>query len=178
MKFNTDRIIGLSAMLISLLTLVIFIYQTNLMRTQSRLSVTPRVSFFQIQSAKDSTVSISTEIINKGLGPAIIESIYIVHKGKNYPLDFTAFLEEVYPEIEKYGTLIQDMSMSRGSTLSAGEKNTLYTYTFKLSKTKELLEYLGIGPEDYPFTIEVIYSSIYKERWKANNTRNGHPIEM
>ena len=77
-KMNTDRVIGLSAMLIGLLTLIIFTYQTSIIRKQSRLSVTPRLVFNTIQDQKDSSITYVVEIINKGLGPAVIESINII----------------------------------------------------------------------------------------------------
>lgn len=178
MRFNTDRIVGLSAMVISVLTLLIFIYQTGLMREQSRLSVTPRISFNEIRSTVDSITTISGEIINKGLGPAIIESIHIVHKNKKYELDFDDFLDEVYPDIEKYGSLTNNTTMSKGSTLAPNERNTLYTYVIKRSNLEALLQYMEIGEEDIPIVIEVVYSSIYQEKWQTRNDSKGHPIEL
>ena len=178
MKFNTDRIIGLSAMLISLLTLIIFIYQTNIMRVQSRLSVTPRLSFNTNEDVKDSLYQVSTEIVNKGLGPAIIESIQIIHKGTVYDLNFGEFFNQAYPDLKKFGSLTQNMTMSKGSTLSPNERNRLFTYTILPSKIKELMQYLGIKEGEIPFTIGVIYSSIYNERWKTGNKRDDHPLKL
>ena len=79
-NFNADRIIGLSAMLISLMTLIIFLYQTNLIKKQSVLSVRPRLTFSKnidkTVTVKDSTnsttISIRLTLRNNGLGPAII----------------------------------------------------------------------------------------------------------
>ncbi|MGB5387768.1 MAG: hypothetical protein WBN20_13370, partial [Eudoraea sp.] len=42
-KWNSDKILSLSAMSISVLTLIIFIYQTNLMSKQNYLSILPYV---------------------------------------------------------------------------------------------------------------------------------------
>jgi len=179
-KFNlsTDRMIGLSAMMISLLTLIIFIYQTNLMREQSRLSVTPRISFNSNQKQVDSIIHISSEIVNKGLGPAIIESINIVHEGQSYDLDFPDFLEKVFPEVEEYGNLASNTSLSKGSTLAANEKITLYTFTLPIANIRALMQYLNMTQEEDPFTIEVIYSSIYNEQWKVQNHQKGHPTKL
>ncbi|MEM1323751.1 MAG: hypothetical protein AAGG75_26050 [Bacteroidota bacterium] len=175
---NTDRIIGLSAMLISLLTLIIFIYQTNLMRTQSRLSVTPRIGFSQAESSEDSVIIISETIVNKGLGPAIIESIEILHKGQRYPLDFVNFLDSAFPEIHKYIDLESSTQMNTGSTLSAGESKQLYRISIPVEKIDALLAYVQIEEDRLPFAIEVVYSSIYNERWKDNSLRNGHPVPL
>ena len=165
-------------MLISLLTLIIFIYQTNIMRVQSRLSVSPRLTFFTSEDAKDSVLQISTEIVNKGMGPAIIESIHIIHEGKEYDLDFGKFFEEIYPGLKNFGSLTQSMTMSRGSTLSPNEVNRFFTYKILPSKVEELMQYLGVKEGDVPFTIEVVYSSVYNEKWKTSNKRDDHPLKL
>ncbi|MBT8223808.1 MAG: hypothetical protein KJN96_11640, partial [Eudoraea sp.] len=50
-NWNSDRILGLSAMSISFITLVIFIYQTNLMSKQNYLSILP---YLQLSTSNDS----------------------------------------------------------------------------------------------------------------------------
>ena len=176
-NISTDRIIGLSAMLISLLTLIIFIYQTNIIRTQSRLSVRPRIAINQSQNTQDSTINLSVEIINKGLGPAIIESIQIIHEQRKYDLDFPAFFKKVYPDIYDFGNLINNTSLSKGSTLSPGESITLFTFSTKLSDLQDLIILLGAA-EKYPFEIDIIYASIYDEQWRVNSEHHDHPIEL
>lgn len=178
MKFNTDRILGLSAMMISLLTLIIFIYQTNLMRTQSRLSVTPRLSFQTNQKHTDSVIIYSVAITNKGLGPAIVESIKILHEDRDYDLDFPEFFTQAYPDIGKYGELLNNMTMGKGSTLAPGESNILYTFSTRLSRAEELLQYLNVKNDEMPFRIEVVYSSIYKEQWRVRDDDSGHPLRL
>ncbi len=177
-KISADRILGLSAMLISLLTLIIFIYQTSLMRTQSRLSVTPRIAFSTYESANDSIVTVGAEIENKGLGPAIIESIAFVHEGKRFPLNMNKFLTQAYPDFEQYADLTQSVSLTKGSTLSPDEKSNIYTLKFRLEEVEGLLNYLNIELGENPFMIEVVYSSIYGDRWKTNNLIDDHPEEL
>ncbi len=178
-RFSTDRIIGLSAMLISVLTLLIFIYQTSIMHRQSRLSVTPRLDFNQSLVQGDSIITIAWSIENKGLGPAIIEDINIVYQKKKYPLDFDKFFEDVFPKLNQYGNLVGTMTMSEGSTISANEENAIYKYRFRKNKLNEIRDYLEINEtDDFPFEIEIVYSSIYKERWKDSNLHHGHPIKL
>ncbi len=178
-KANTDRIIGLSAMLISLLTLLIFIYQTSLMRTQSRLSVKPRLAFSTNINFKDSTATYTSVIINKGLGPAIIESINIVYEGERYALDFERFFENSFKGLEKYGQLDRHATMEKGSTLMAKEKVEMYKFSFSTRYIPEIMKILKISEEDeIPFDIEVVYSSIYEEQWRYSANDEGHPIEL
>lgn len=178
-KLNTDRIIGLSAMLISLLTLCIFVYQTNIIRTQSRLSVTPRLDFSTSLDRPDSTYVFSTFILNKGLGPGIIESVEIIYKGKKYPLNFPKFYKEAFPDYKNYGYFIQNMTLSKGTTISEKESFKLATFSFHKDKLKPLMEYMGSdGGDKMPYDIEVTYSSIYEEKWKTRLNIKGHPIKL
>lgn len=178
-KLNTDRIIGLSAMLISLLTLIIFIYQTNLIRKQSRLSVTPRIAFETSLDSKDSLSVFIFGITNKGLGPAIIEHIEILHDGKQYKLDFHDFFNEVFPNHKSIGNIVQNMTLDTGTTLAEKETIKFLTYVFPTRKTQELMALFGVKNEDeMPFDIEMVYSSIYEEKWKATMNGVGHPIKL
>ncbi len=178
-KLNTEKTIGLSAMLISLLTLVIFIYQTNIIREQSRLSVTPRIAFNTSLDTPDSISLFSYYIVNKGLGPAIIETIEIIHENNRYKLDFQDFVKKTYPNFNDYGTIIQNMSLDPGVTLSEKENLKFFTFNFPLKKRESIFKYLKMKDEgELPFDIEVIYSSIYGEKWKVYANKRGHPIKL
>ena len=179
LKLNTDKIIGLSAMLISLLTLMIFIYQTNIIREQSRLSVAPRLAFNSSLDTPDSISYFSFHLVNKGLGPAIVESIDIIHEKKRFKLDFRKFFKKGFPKFEDYGSIIQNMTISTGTAISEKDEIKFVTYSFMNKDTKDLLRYLEIEDKDKnPFEIEVIYSSIYGDKWKINSIIDGHPIKL
>lgn len=62
-KISTDRLLGTSAMVINVLTLIIFIYQTDIMRLQSKLSVKPRLDFTTNQGGNDSLISFQEEFL-------------------------------------------------------------------------------------------------------------------
>ncbi len=177
---NTDRILGISAMVISILTLVIFIYQTDIMRVQSKLSVKPRLDFTSNISGNDSTIFYQEVIENKGLGPAIIDSIYFVRNEKNYALDIEKLLQEELPKVLEYGYLPQHATLSKGATLSPNEERPIYTYHFPTKLRDSLFTYLGIVNEDEnPFPIKVIYTSIYEdEYWKMDNDGLDQPIKV
>ncbi|WP_350284337.1 hypothetical protein [uncultured Croceitalea sp.] len=170
-KIKTDRILGVSAMLISLLTLVIFIYQTNIMRDQSKLSVKPRLDFTTNQGGNDSIVTFQQVLENKGLGPAIIDSIYFKYDGKNIPLESKKLLETYFPKLLTYGHLSQYAVLGKGTTLTPEEERSIFTYELPVSNLDSVFGYLKINPEDdAPFPVEVIYTSIYEdELWMVNS---------
>jgi hypothetical protein len=80
MKFNLDRIssnriVSISAFLISIGTLVTFVYQTKLMREQQNAAVLPYLEMWYT----DTPEKFEINIYNKGLGPAFIQD-YKIYK--------------------------------------------------------------------------------------------------
>lgn len=178
-KVNVDKILGLSAILISLLTLIIFIYQTNIIHKQSRLSVTPRLSFSTELNRQDSIASFNLLLKNKGIGPAIINSSKIILNTKEYEVVLDDFFNSEYPELRKLGAFTSLSTVQEGLTLSPNETMILFSYKFNQNNINEIKKHLSINSEEkFPFSIELIYSSIYDEEWKVNSSKNGHPIKL
>ena len=176
-SWNTDRIIGIVAMLVGLLTLIIFIYQTNIMREQSRLAVKPRLSFGVNTDGNDQTTSISMTLTNKGLGPAMIDSLSISEPGSEAFLDFDAFLETVHPEVAKLGYFRQTANIKRGGVIAANETFTFFVFVVETPKVPTLLQKLNMSEDDpFPWTIHVEYSSMYDERWFTTDKMEDHPV--
>ncbi|GAA4270909.1 hypothetical protein U6A24_03335 [Aquimarina gracilis] len=178
--FNTEKIIGFSAMFISLLTLIIFLYQTRVISKQARLSVTPRISFNSSVATADSTIVFSIGIKNNGLGPAIIDSSAIFANNKYYPLDFKSYTEKNYPKVDSLASHTSSYFLTKGATLlpnneivltEAGIPKRDIPAFYKLYNLKE-------GDTDFPFDIIIYYSSIYEEKWKVSLKAMGNPIEL
>ncbi|NRB48331.1 MAG: hypothetical protein HRU41_11715 [Saprospiraceae bacterium] len=184
-KFSLDRILGFAALLISLLTLFIFFYQTNLLKKQSWLSVRPRLTFSKnisrTVSASDSITSTIIElrvsIMNNGLGPAIIESNQVVYQNQKY--DMISFFDTALPKLKTYGhfSLVSDLSV--GGAIPASESIDLFTYQYDLKNEDQINKYLGVE-ESYqlPFDIYVEYSSMYEEKWMVTSNKKGHPKQV
>jgi len=173
-KLNTDRILGISAMLISILTLAIFVYQTNIMRVQSKLSVKPRLDFTTNQGGGDSLIVFQEILENKGLGPAIIDSIYIDYQEKKFSMDAATFFEDQFPKLLDYGYLSQHATLGRGTTLTSNEERSLFVYKLPIANVDSVYSYLGITDiDDIPFHFEVIFTSIYEdEKWLVSNNES------
>lgn len=178
-KLNTDRILAFTAILISLLTLIIFVYQTNLVRQQSRLAVRPRIEFSQITNTDDSLVNVSLIVENRGLGPAIIENAAIVFNDQQYPLDF----EDFFKQINFQDSLVeqtQNTTLSQGASILPGNHVTFYKVNFPLTHASHLQQNpLLMGPNgDTKFYVEVTYGSLYDEMWIQRSNHRGHPEEL
>lgn len=183
---STDRIIGISAMLISLMTLIIFLYQTHLIKDQSRLSVRPRLTFNKnvVKSiTKNETegdqimIEITLSLRNDGLGPAIIESSRILDRGSSYEL--MTFFEEAYPALLEFGFFTQITELTQGEAIRASKSIDLFTYQYDLMNEEAIKKLLNAEiVYDFPFEYEVIYSSMYEERWQVRSNTEGHPVPV
>lgn len=173
-NWNTDRVVGLSAMFISVLTLITFIYQTKLMQKQAKLSVLPYLSVSSSYNTGDEP-SFKLILINEGVGPAIIESRKVFYKGEEYDVDFFDFLAQQIPGLDSTEN-ISHASFNYGSILPAGEDLYLIaafgdrgTVDFLAASLQEM------NTEDLDY--EIVYRSIYGERWKVTNAR-GLPNQL
>lgn len=169
-KWNMDRLVGLSAMAISFITLLIFIYQTNLMSRQNYLSIMPYLSLSVTNNAGDDTFEMKLK--NLGVGPAVIESVALDYKGERYSLteygnEFYEFLRVMKPGLDSLD-FFSSATLGRGTAIPA---NTHYTILAVRNSEEDyyilreaLQEMQGEGL-DY----EIIYKSIQGERWIIKN---------
>ncbi|MEL6275084.1 MAG: hypothetical protein AAFU03_08280 [Bacteroidota bacterium] len=162
-KISTDRIIGVSAMFISLISLLFFIQQTRMMNQQNRLSVMPRLSFTETQSNHSDNFTIGLILKNKGLGPAIIESSAILYRGKRYDLDFSAFIDERLVNLDTLLSRQQTSSVTEGTTILPREEERLFFLELPPKNVPILQENFGSVGDS--IDVEIIYTSIYEERW-------------
>lgn len=173
-------------MVISLLTLLIFMYQTHLLREQSRLSVKPRLTFSKnidrtiTLSKKDSLtstkVSLSLSIRNDGLGPAIIESNKVVHQNREF--DILTFFDMVYPKLREYGVFNQITDLKVGGAIPVSQSVNVFSYFYDIVDENKIKSYLEISDfQELPFNISVVYSSMYQEKWMVTSNEEGHPRE-
>ncbi len=169
----SNRIVSFSAILISLLTLIIFIYQTNIMHQQSRLSVKPRLLFSSAMRFDEDTLLVySISLDNKGIGPAIIDSSYVNYNGIKHYNDWERFFKDAVPALLEYGEFISYANLSIGGTLSADEEVVLFTYRCPVSQYPKVLEYLEFSEDenDLPLDMTVYYHSIYEDdKWVVSS---------
>jgi hypothetical protein len=173
-KWNSDKIVSLSAMSISFITLVIFIYQTNLMSKQNYLSILP---YLQISTSNDSEKnSFSLDIKNHGVGPAIIESVIIYynnekHDLKEYDNYFYNFLKSEMPVLDSI-KFFSTASLNKGIAIPA---NSNYN-VFKVYNSEKDYKLLNSSIENLlrqGLRYEITYRSIQDERWIIHSNSEG-----
>lgn len=166
---DTDRLLGLSAILLSLCTLIVFFYQTSLIRKQQYMSVYP---YLEIGHTGVHTKEYSFTVENKGVGPAIIEDFFVGKKGKLIQQDFADFfLKEVKSNENlriSYANLYSGKLISENEIVEIFKSNDTTDYSSE--KLYSILQY-----ENMEF--ELIYSSVYGEKWKITH-KSAKPIKL
>lgn len=172
--WTSDKIVGFSAMFISLLTLFIFIRQTNIIEKQSRLSVLP---YLMMETSNNSELGkFSIDVENFGVGPAIIERRVILYKNELYEMEIADFFRQNIPEMDSV-KIINYSTLQQGLAISAGSKRNILTVG---GGQKSYLTFLKImdqlAKEGFNYRIE--YKSIYEDRWSiSGDTEVPTPME-
>jgi hypothetical protein len=175
-RFDADRIIAMSAMLIGLGSLVTFAYQAKLMREAQRASVLPYL--YIALSSNERGVHIL--LTNSGIGPALVDDVRIHYEGRDIPADPFDFFISLKPQNK---TLPLDVDrVQRGRLIPAGTTVAM----IGIADQKFLTEFLRLfeiaevprawytdrgvlGGEKA--VIDITFSSVYGERWRVRSDR-------
>lgn len=171
-----DRIINLVPLVISIITLLVFVYQTNLIRQQQFMAVYPHLKLYNVHSG---SIEYQYHLVNDGVGPAFIKKIEIKDsKGQEYE-NMTDYLKTVI-SIEDSIWLINS-DIYPGRLIPANKTIVLYQLM-----NEELTTAKGLSPNTIQgasklrgiinskdWSIKITYESIYGERWLIEK---GNPI--
>lgn len=147
-----EMLIAAFAILISMSTLFVYIYQSNLMKQQQKMSVWPYVNYGPSWGQDYFIVN----LINKGIGPAIIENVTITFDGKE--IEGIEGIIELVPDsiMGPYSF----SSLPSGLVIMAGESLTLLNVN-----EPRMVAYLMDNILNDKFHMEVCYSSVYGDSW-------------
>ena len=162
--WTTDKILSLAAIFISFITLYIFIRQTNIMERQSHLSVMPYLLIETSENSGNQTYSV--DLVNHGVGPAIIDQVVIRYKGREYRQQLMDFFRA---ELEGMDSVraINVKTVLKGQAIRSGDGINLLTVgggSRSYSDFVKVVKQLTGRRFDY----EVRYQSIYGHRWKIH----------
>ena len=174
-KISFEKASTLLVIIASLGSLFIIYRQTNLMAKQFELqrleqhkSVLPYLSLFKTSRGDFYGFSLA----NKGIGPTLINEINITYKDSTYEdHDLRTFFNAV---IKKEDALFKEYndighsSISKGMLIPANQTSNMITHGKEDSeKIRHLRDWFNRKIE-----IEIVFSSIYGEKWVINNHQN------
>lgn len=180
---NTNRIMGLAAIFISILSVIAVIYQSylareenQLMRIQQSATVLPYLDHWYSNVGNEYSLVIE----NKGLGPALIKDVQFtgVDASTGDSLTFSSS-HKLYEFISKQSSFIDSLSNTKSTfqanmLLAPGEKKTYYLFTFgnqdQKSKFREVFNTYFAG-------YDIVYEDVYGAAWILSSEEM-HPIPI
>ncbi len=180
---DTNRIMGMAAIFISVLSMFAVIYQSylareenELMRIQQSATVLPYLdSWYSNIEEKHKVV-----IANKGVGPAFIKEVKFM--GMDVKSKDTIFFKSshgLYGFITKQSAFLDSIPAVKASfyantLLSAGEERELYIFSFDNQDQEK-----RFSKEFYKYYVgfKVIYEDVYGTRW-VYHSKKGYPVKL
>lgn len=181
-KLNADRIVSVSAIIVSLATLLMILYQTILTREEQHVSVMPSL---RIGYGFSDTLGVVNERIwlqNDGLGPAFIEKVIIIDSLGKHEGDVFDYFEKVNGNrrSKRVTRLPKGFIIPKNDGLTVYSKYTdIDSSKVVLSNYFEMPYEISRMPTDKQnkAIIEVYYKSVYDDKWKVRSD-SPTPIEL
>ena len=162
-KWNTDRIIGISAILISLGSLFIIVYQTQILRESERAAVMPYLELgMSVTDAKQSIV-----IGNTGLGPAFIKSIDILEGNESiYEGPPSTFAKsKVTSDTLRFDNYFSDLILP-GMMIPPGIEKTTFSHDTEGALGQFIKQHFKFTYNRHAaYVIRITYESVYGDVW-------------
>ena len=165
MKFNSNTLIALAALVVSVCALFISVQEARIMRTQQRVSIYPHLEAGVFYNSE----GFGMRVVNGGVGVAKIESIQ-VYEGDDYFNNFLEVVDYLMVDSHSINYNILEVQELSESVLPAGDRVQM----FRLPWTEETrLLSNRIGRIKY----RVHYCSLLDDCWEINSFSN-RPIPL
>lgn len=173
-KINVSILIAVIALLVSSISAIVGIRETQIMADQQKIyieqkeaSVWPYLEHAPFNNYENDYVAIYEYLVtNKGVGPAIIDSVRYVFEGeKIHGWQLDEKLQEKYPNLVIIGL---SNIMLDNSVLAPGEKHSVIKVKISNEEKNEID--LGTVLNGLRFHLEYCYCSIYGKCWKVSNS--------
>ncbi|MGJ3235595.1 hypothetical protein [Marivirga sp.] len=179
-RLNADRIVSVSAIIVSLATLLMILYQTMLTRKEQHVSVMPSLMIGYGKSI-DSLGIVDERIWleNKGLGPAFIENMFVIDSTGRYNVDLFDYFERIngnsgtdgvvhiFPGIIVPENSGRPLHVKKSSESSSVILANYFEFPYEVDWSKRHNPKKAV--------IEIYYKSIYDDHWKI---RSDSPIPV
>lgn len=157
-RWSGDKLLGISALIISLSTAVVLSIQTRLMHDQQRKSVLPYFSIGNVGTGSDNYAII---LKNDGIGPGIISEIEARYNGKTYPGDLVQTLFTLAEGLDTipglfHSNVYEGMLIPSSTTIELFEATNYQSSSLLFQSVGKL--YQG------GFTFKLVYEDLYGQK--------------
>ena len=157
-QLKPELLLAIIAVLISISTMFVYLYQSSLMKTQQKMSVWPHLTFGPSWDHDH----LALNLTNKGIGPAIIKKVKIVIN--DVQIDGIHELMKHIPDSLK--SEFTYSSLWPGQVVMAGEVIQFFKNT-----NPETIKYLLGLMENGNIKIEICYCSVYDDCWLSTGIK-------
>ena len=158
--WNSDKLLSISAIVLSLGTLVVFIYQTNLIRKHQYASVMP---YLELGMAESGSPNAYYELENKGVGPALITDVKIHFKDQVFNESPVSFLKSNFRSmLDSIGPTLTYSAIHPGMLVPANSSVILFQSENSMVTADTIYQIFAEQVE-----IEITYQSIFEETWRV-----------
>lgn len=149
-------IVGIAAIVVSVMTMFVYIFQAGIMMDQQHMSVWPYVEWSETYiNSEDQEFYI--EVFNKGVGPAIVKDVKLTLDGKKYD-NYPDVLQELLGGKEILDSLWRLYSPVNHRVLAPGEQlKVFYVKNWKGARIPEI--------DIKRLTFSICYCNIYDDCW-------------
>ena len=178
-KWDTDRVLAISAMVVGVGSLVTIGYQAALTRQAQHASVLP---YLYISLGANEQQGVRLMLSNSGIGPALVDEVHVRYKGRDFNSDPYDFILAQRPDMAKAGLGVDKVQTGRlipaGATIQmvefgmGGQK--LLPDVLRLFEIAEVPRawYTSVGAaRGEKAVIEITYKSVYGDRWRVRSDR-------
>ena len=155
-RFSSESIVASMASFVGICALIVSITQTHYQRKYLFASAWPHLQVAPFrEEQKDSTKNVTTvKLMNKGIGPAIVESVSYEYKGKQYE-QLTKLIVAVVGEkfAGSYKTLSVDEVVAQNEEFN-------HVSIIGARESRIFSEEMG------NIKMKIVYKSVHDERWE------------
>lgn len=152
-----DRLAAIFALGLSIAALLVSLVEVSAVRTQQRATAWPYVEI----SNSYSDAGFKMELTNKGVGPALMSDITLMHQGNRIE-DLNQFIKDVLGPEKAFSYDLYRSSDPSNTVVAPGETVNLFSVPWE-PRTREFVRGWG-GAID----IETCYCSIHDDCWSVS----------
>jgi hypothetical protein len=169
---NTDRIVSISAIVVAVGTLALIVYQTALTRRAQEAGVLPYLQIAMSFSSEGAFLN----VFNSGLGPAVVESIAV----RSHEIEVSGDPYDYYLRTGHADSEFGGLSIDRvlpGILIPAGRQTLMLGSRVPGEMNQYLLSSFSVpgivrtGEEPSGAVVEIVYASVYGDRWRIRSDR-------
>lgn len=144
MEFSAETYIALASAVVAACALAVTIWQGRQNHRHNMLSVRPFLGALEHYSNEKNVGQITFELINCGVGPAIIKNFTLLYDGKEVSRNNRRTYEEFLQQLLKDFTVVEIFSYAPGAAMQAGETLELLTFQYDHKQNIDFINKLNL----------------------------------